>query len=280
MDIELLKTFLDINRTRHFGKSAENLFISQSAVSARIKLLEELLGLPLFSRNRNDLQLTPAGKKLLKPAQDMLDLWNRTRQEIAIQDEGKIPISVGGMPSLWDIILNQWLTCVSKQLDKVTLNVEVHSLDALRLKLLDRTLDLSFMFEAPQSVDLEVMEIARIPLCMVSSNPQVTLEKAITEDYILVDWGTSFSIIHARTFPQAIPIMRVNVGRIALEYILAKKGNAYLAKPMVENYIASGELHIVPDAPVIERPAYAIFPAQSEKRELLTKCLDLVPGSQ
>jgi len=37
VDIELLKTFLEVNRTRHFGKAAEHLFLTQSAVSARIR---------------------------------------------------------------------------------------------------------------------------------------------------------------------------------------------------------------------------------------------------
>ena len=41
MDIEILKTFLEVARVRHFGKASESLFITQSAVSARIRLLEE-----------------------------------------------------------------------------------------------------------------------------------------------------------------------------------------------------------------------------------------------
>ena len=50
MDIGVLKTFLEVNRTRHFGQAADNLFLTQSAVSARIRLLEQTLGVPLFSR--------------------------------------------------------------------------------------------------------------------------------------------------------------------------------------------------------------------------------------
>lgn len=42
MDIAHLKTFLEIYRIRHFGKAAEKLFITQSAASARIKILEDL----------------------------------------------------------------------------------------------------------------------------------------------------------------------------------------------------------------------------------------------
>ena len=42
MDIDLLRTFLEVYRTRHFGRTAENLYLTQSAVSARIRLLEEI----------------------------------------------------------------------------------------------------------------------------------------------------------------------------------------------------------------------------------------------
>ena len=65
MDIDALKTFIEVNRTRHFGQAARNLYVSQSTVSARIKLLEEQVGLPLFVRQRNNIQLTAAGEKLL-----------------------------------------------------------------------------------------------------------------------------------------------------------------------------------------------------------------------
>ena len=41
MDIRFLTTFIEVAKTRHFGKAAENLYLTQSAVSARIKLLEE-----------------------------------------------------------------------------------------------------------------------------------------------------------------------------------------------------------------------------------------------
>ena len=82
MDIGLLKTFLEVNRTRHFGHAADNLYLTQSAVSARIRLLEQSVGVPLFTRTRNNIELTPAGQKLLKHAENILTAWNRARQEI------------------------------------------------------------------------------------------------------------------------------------------------------------------------------------------------------
>ena len=83
MDIGLLKTFLEVNRTKHFGQAAENLFLTQSAVSARIKLLEQTLGVPLFTRSRNNIELTPAGARLVKLADSIINTWNRARLEIS-----------------------------------------------------------------------------------------------------------------------------------------------------------------------------------------------------
>ncbi|MEX2366994.1 MAG: LysR family transcriptional regulator, partial [Pseudohongiellaceae bacterium] len=75
MDIELLRTFLEVRNTRHFGKAANNLFITQAAVSSRIKLLEQMLESPLFVRYRNNLQLTEAGERLVNHAEEILKAW-------------------------------------------------------------------------------------------------------------------------------------------------------------------------------------------------------------
>lgn len=44
MDTELLRTFIEVSKTRHFGRAAENLYLTQSAVSFRIRQLEQQLG--------------------------------------------------------------------------------------------------------------------------------------------------------------------------------------------------------------------------------------------
>ena len=90
MDISLLKSFIEVYRSKHFGRAANNLFISQSAVSARIKQLEDELGTRLFTRDRNNIELTTAGKKFLIYAENILNTWNRAKQEISIPDRKSV----------------------------------------------------------------------------------------------------------------------------------------------------------------------------------------------
>lgn len=275
MDTELLKTFLEVSRTRHFGRAAENLYISQSAVSARIRQLEELVGVALFTRARNDIQLTPAGQKLIGHAERILTNWNRARQEIVAEDEHHVPLAVAGVPSLWDIALQDWLHWLHRTVSGVAPQAEVLSQDVVMRRLLDGSLDLGFLFESPQLTQLEVRQIFQVPLVMVASRPDLGAEQAMADGYLLVDWGTSFAISHARHFPDMPPpALRVNLGRMAQSYLLECGGAAYLARPAVEQHLVAGRLFLVDDAPEIDRLAYAVYPARSNKLETVEALLE------
>ena len=63
MDIGLAKTFIEIVATGSFVGAAERLHLTQTAVSARVRLLEEQVGRRLFVRNRAGARLTPAGER-------------------------------------------------------------------------------------------------------------------------------------------------------------------------------------------------------------------------
>jgi DNA-binding transcriptional LysR family regulator len=277
MDIDLLRSFLEISRTRHFGKAADNLCITQSAISARIRQLEDYVGSSLFTRTRNNIQLTAAGQKLLPYCENIVNTWNRARQEIALKNESQIGLSIAGVPSLWDIVLQEWLQKSMRHFPNLSIYAEVFGQETLIQKLMDRSLDIAFMFEEPQLSRLEVHEVYSIDLVMVSSDPAWSLEEALEKAYILVDWGTSFAMKHAKAFPELLsPRLRVGLGRIAKSYILDSGGAAYLARTMVEDELQSGKLHIVPGAPVIERKTYASFATKNEKQELIVELLSLL----
>ena len=97
MDIRFYSTFLEVSETRHFGKAAEKLFITQAAVSARIRSLEEFYGTPLFTRNRNHIQLTLAGEKLLPFAKQLVATLQQSKQYINTQTKSRLRIAMTQM---------------------------------------------------------------------------------------------------------------------------------------------------------------------------------------
>jgi len=273
MDIGILKTFLEVNRTRHFGKAAENQFLTQSAVSARIRLLEQSIGASLFTRTRNNIELTPAGHKLLKHAETIVSTWNRARQEIAMEDSDAVSIAIGGVSSLWDILLQEWLDQLMETNPKLSANAEVHGPEVLVRKLIDGVLDLIFMFESTQMPEVRVEEVGQINLIMVSSTENISVDEAF-KNYVLVDWGTSFAITHAQHFPDIpSPRLRVQIGRLAYNHILECGGSAYLAESMVSSELENNKLFKVVDTPVITRTAYAAYLPGSDKKDLIQSAI-------
>lgn len=273
MDAGLLKAFLEVYRSRHFGRAAKNLFISQSAVSARIKQLEDELSVRLFTRDRNNIELTAAGNRFLVYAENILNTWNKARQEIAIPEGIDTLLSVAASSSIWDIFLEDWLTWVHKNNSTTALQADVMRPDALVRNLLDGTLDLGFVFDPPKTPQLCVKELIPVPLIMVSSEANMRADEAVKDSYIFVDWGTSFGMTHARQYPDMPPpMLRAGVGRIALGFLSNCGGAAYLPEAMVSGQLGSS-LFIVEDAPVIHKDAYAVYSQTSSKRETIENVL-------
>ena len=82
MDTRLLKQFVNLADSLHFGRAAEASRISPSALSRGIKQLEEELGVSLFERNNRSVELTHAGGTFLVYARDSLTQWDSIRNRL------------------------------------------------------------------------------------------------------------------------------------------------------------------------------------------------------
>ena len=99
MDLVLLKTFLKVSTVGSITKAAAVLFVTQSAVSRRIKQLEEYVGSPLFERTGTLLKLTTAGHLLIDKGRKILEIRHAFFDELAVQ-QGRQTLSFCCTPSL------------------------------------------------------------------------------------------------------------------------------------------------------------------------------------
>lgn len=276
MDLELLRTFLELNRTRHFGRAAEALFVTQAAVSSRLKSLEEQLGVVLFDRSKREIRLTPEGGRLVRHAERLISGWRLARQEVSLADAAE-QIVIGGSLRLWDALLQRWLHDLRRMHPDWAIIAESQTPDYLTRRLIDGTMDVAVMLEPAQLDIMQMKEVARIELVCVSSHEGFGIEEALAGDYVYVDWGLTFGLDHRRAFPDAGDAMtRVSQAKIAHELLTTVGGSAYLPRRMVEKDVEFGLLHSVTGAPVFERLAYATYPVRSPRIDLIEKSLSLI----
>ncbi|MBU1310742.1 MAG: HTH-type transcriptional regulator HdfR [Gammaproteobacteria bacterium] len=259
MDTELLKTFIEVQRTRHFGKAAENLYLTQSAVSFRIRQLEQQLGVNLFSRYRNNIQLTAAGERLLPHAEAMLTALQRAKQDVAVSAEQAVQLSIAATANIWDAFLLQGFISVQQALPGLSWRAESLGREQIARLVLERHLDLAVLFDAPKVDEMQIDKLGDIQLLPVTTHSDRTVQRAMQQQYILVDWGTAFDIQHARHFPELPPPqLRTGSARIALELMQQRGGSAYLPQTMVKPLLDDGSLHLITDAPVMQRELFAV----------------------
>ena len=76
------KYVYEVYKERSFTKAAQNLYISQPSLSARIKKIEEIIGEPLFDRSKTPLQLTEVGKVYIEAAEEITQIEQRVENYI------------------------------------------------------------------------------------------------------------------------------------------------------------------------------------------------------
>lgn len=277
MDLELLRTFLEVNRTRHFGRAAEALHLTQAAVSARIKHLESILGINIFDRAGREIRLTPEGNRLKRHAELLIAEWRKARQEVTAGG-ARHQLSIGGSARLWNVILQDWVIDLRIKDPDIALITHSQAPDALLRLLYDGLIDLAFMLDPPQVETLDVQEIAILKLVLVADKAGISIDEAIGEKFLLVDWGLAHALELQRAFPDMPePLTRLANARMAMGYLRSIGGSAYLPLPMVSSAIRRGKLHLVQGAPIFARSAYAIYPVRSDKEKLIQQSLLLFP---
>ena len=276
MDIELARTFLEIVKTRSFVRAAEQLNVSQTAVSARIRTLEEQLGRPVFVRNKNGASLTPAGEQFLRYAPMFVQLWERARHQGAVPKGRRAVLSIGGELSLWHPWLVDWLRWMRRVAPDVALRVQVGLPESLTDQVAAGALDVAVVYAPQYRPGARVERLLEEKLVLVTTDPDT--QAVAPDNYVYVDWGPDFAHHHELSFPEDTnPGLFVGLGPLALTYILEAGGSGYFRQRVVAPLIAEGKLHLVACAPSFVYPVYAVCSAHTDD-ELTTLALDGLRG--
>lgn len=281
MNSELLRTFLEVAKTRHFGHAADNLYLTQSAVSSRIKQLETVVGQPVFTRQRNNLLLTVAGERLISHAENILASWQLAVQEVGVPTQKNAQLAIGGTSNLWDTFLQSLVPRIAENFPHLYIRTEINNPQHLVRFLLGGRVDVFATFDPPLNAQIDTRPIGKITLVMVCNTPKISIDEISNVGHVFVDWGTSFNLQQARMFKEPIaPILHTAQSQIALEFILTCRGAAFLPSALVEPYLNDGMLHLVSDAEKIEKNVYAVYSKGADKSQNVGPVLNMLEESE
>ncbi|EBN0623667.1 HTH-type transcriptional regulator HdfR [Salmonella enterica subsp. enterica serovar Lille] len=270
VDTELLKTFLEVSRTRHFGRAAEALYLTQSAVSFRIRQLENQLGVNLFTRHRNNIRLTTAGEKLLPYAETLMNTWQAARKEVAHTSRHN-EFSIGASASLWECMLNVWLGRLY-QLQEPQSGLQFEARIAQRQSLVkqlhERQLDLLITTEAPKMDEFSSQLLGHFTLALYCSSPA---RKKSELNYLRLEWGPDFQQHETGLIAaDEVPVLTTSSAELARQQLSALNGCSWLPVNWANE---KGGLHTVADSATLSRPLYAIWLQNSDKYSLICDLL-------
>lgn len=255
MDTELLKTFLEVSRTRHFGKAAESLYLTQSAVSSRIRQLENQVGTELFIRHRNNIQLTQAGQKLVPYAEDLMNTWLQAKQEMinALQHKA---LALAAPALLWESLLADWLTQVYNDSPALQLEIRSGQRHTHLRQLHERHLDLFISIERPKADEFICEQVGEFQLDRYSTGEGLSPKRP----FIRLDWGADFT-------PHASPLMNSRVPLLVSDSLLIaerilRQTHASAFFPIAW---ATSDLQRLTYPETLIRPVYAIWLRNSDR---------------
>lgn len=144
MDIRKLRIFMTAAQCKSFTRAAEELFMTQPAVSKAVHELEKEAGTPLFERYPKQVVLTPAGKILFEKSRSLLAQYRKLEQELPKLD-GQSRLSIGSSITIANDRLPKLLLSLGCRFPGVKLQVEVASAAAILEKLNEDRLDAALL---------------------------------------------------------------------------------------------------------------------------------------
>jgi LysR family transcriptional regulator, hydrogen peroxide-inducible genes activator len=166
MDFDQLRYFLRVAERQNFTRAAEDLEISQPALSRSIQKLEEELGQPVFERKARSLSLTDAGTLLKARARQVLTIIDDTKAEIT-DDGQRGRVRIGAIPTIAPYFLPEVLRQFSHEFPLATLIVQEQTTDALIKSCTQGEIDLAILALPVPAKYLEVEELFEEELLLV-----------------------------------------------------------------------------------------------------------------
>ncbi len=272
-----LRTFEAVARHLNFRVAADELALTQSAVSRQVQALEDEVGVPLFLRHTRAVELTGAGMQLLRAVVPALERLDGTVRQIR-QSAGRKSVSI----STWSSFASMWLIPRLEAFQREHPDIDIR-IDATDTPVdLDTTdVDLALRYTVPASVPLGAVRLFGEQLTPVASpwllreGPRLRRPEDLAE-FTLIEAGDTYRTQYLewlswtrwfaeRALPPVEPRrwLYFNYAHQIAQAALTGQGVALARRPLVADSLARGELvEVLPEQRMDSPLAYWLIVGQ------------------
>lgn len=231
-----LRYFREVAAHGSVRHAAERLFIAQSAVSRQITLLETELGVPLFERHARGMQVTEAGKLLLRYANDTRSRFDELRgmmQEYEILHRGHAEIA--SVECLMASFLPKALNDFSQANPAISLGVITIGSQAVAEGVAEHRYDMGVLFGSAPRTDL--VELARMPQ---------PLYAVVSPSHPLAQRESQCTLADIASYPVVLPDRSFVIRQLVDRVCIARKMS--LSRMVETNSLAFAQMQVIGSA--------------------------------
>ena len=268
-----LRIFEAIARRKNFTRAAEELFLTQPTVSAQIKQLTDILGMPLFEQIGKRISLTAAGDELYKTAHNVFEqlaLFEMSIADMRGFKKGNLRIAT---VSTTKYFMPRFLGPFCLRYPGIDVSMQILNREKILERLSENLDDLYVFGQPPENIDVVSQRFLSNPLIVVASRnhplagkKKIPLQRLAEEQFIMREEGSGTKMVTERLFEQhGIPIrvrLELSNNEAIKQAIIAGLGISVLSAHTLVLDNASGEFSIldVEGFPLM-RDWYAVYRA-------------------
>jgi DNA-binding transcriptional LysR family regulator len=271
MLLRQLECFLAVTRLGNVSRAAEEMYLTQPTLTARIKALEDEVGDQLFVRTSRGMRLTEAGKEFVPYAERCMASLAEGRQRLReLRDASGGRLALGTSPGVGTYALPALLERFTAAHPRVSVSVRTgHSEDVLEMVLKEEAhLGLARAVSHPEVESMTLYEDELVlvvdPEHRFTEKGSAELEEVGREQLILFDHASSYYEMTRSLFRNAgireVPTIELDNIEAAKRMVEHRLGVAFLPRTAVVRSVAAGHLCLIEieDSPEIQRPIVAL----------------------
>lgn len=225
MTYEQIETFLTASTLGSISAAAEELFISQSAASNRIQLLEQELGISLFIRGKGQrrLELTAYGRAFIPIASQWASLWQDTQKLKTLADTQFL--NIAGVDTINNFTFVPLYHRHMAEYPGIKLSIATHHSSEIYGLVENRTADIGFVYRDiryPSVISRPIYRELMYLICHKDSNyhNEIRPEELLPENEIFLSWFPSYQEWHDRHWrPGDHRLLTINTGAMFQHYL-------------------------------------------------------------